>query len=183
MRNRLLIGAMAAVVAACAQPCGSSAAETRLALTPATDTVGIRAYKLGVFPLDGMFHRFDGWLIYDPANRADCHVELHVVVASLTVSSPGMLQRVLGPEFLDAAHYPSLAFHGTCDGNGLNGRLAMHGVTRPFALALDWRHQSVDAVGNLQRSDWGMRALPVLAGPTVRIGVSVNIAGPPHPGP
>jgi polyisoprenoid-binding protein YceI len=183
MRNRLLLGATATVVAACVQPCRSSAAETRVALTPAADTVGIRAYRLGVFPLDGIFHRFDGWLTYDPANRADCRVELHVVVASLTVSSPGMLQRVLGPDFLDAAQYPSLVFHGACDGDGINGRLAMHGVTRPFALALDWRHQSVKAVGNLQRGDWGMRALPVLAGPTVRIGVSVHIAGPPQSGP
>lgn len=169
---------MTALAAACAQPCQSSAAETRVALSPGADSVGIRAYKLGVFPLDGMFHRFQGWLAYDPTNHADCRVELRVDVASLTVSSPDMLQRVLGPEFLDAAHYPSLVFQGACDRDGLDGRLAMHGVTRPFALAVDWRHRSVNAVGRLQRGDWGMRALPVLAGPTVRIDVSVRLAGP-----
>jgi polyisoprenoid-binding protein YceI len=178
MRNRLLLGAMTAIVAACAQPCESSAAEKRVALTPEAGSVGIRAYKLGVFPLDGVFHRFHGWLTFDPTNHADCRVDLRVDVASLTVSSPAMLQRVLGPEFLDATHYPSLTFQGACNGDGLDGSLAMHGVTRPFALALDWRHQSVNAVGRLQRGDWGMRALPILAGPTVRIAVSVRLEGP-----
>lgn len=180
MRNRLLLGATTAVVAVCAQPCRSSAAETRVALSPAADSVGIRAYRLGVFPLDGRFNRFQGWLTYDPTNHADCRVELRVDVASLTVSSPGMLQRVLGPDFLDAAHYPSLAFQGSCDRDGLDGRLDMHGVNRPFGLALNWRQRSVNAVGNLHRGDWGMQALPVLAGPTVRIDVSVHIAGPPR---
>jgi len=183
MRNRLLLEATTAVIMACTQPGGSRAAETRVALTPDADSVGIRAYKLGVFPLDGLFHRFQGWLTYDPTNHADCRVELRVEVASLTVSSPSMLQRVLGPDFLDAAHYPSLTFQGACDRDGLDGRLDMHGVNRPFALALSWRHNSVNAVGNLHRGDWGMRALPVLAGPTVRIDVSVHIAEPPRSAP
>lgn len=179
MRNRLLIGVITAMVAACVQSCRASAAETRVALSPESGSVGIRAYRLGVFPLDGTFHRFQGWLTYDPTNHADCRVELHVDVASLTMSSPAMLQRVLGPEFLDAARYPSLAFQGACDGAGLDGRLAMHGVSRPFALALNWRHQSVNAVGRLQRGEWGMTALPILAGPTVRIDVSVHLAARP----
>ncbi len=178
MRNRLLIGVTTAAVAACVQPCRSSAAEMRIALGPEAGSVGMRAYRLGVFPLDGMFHRFHGWLTYDPANHTDCRVELHVEVASLTMSSPGMLQRVLGPDFLDAARYPSLAFYGACTGDGLNGRLAMHGVSRPFALALTWLHQSINAVGRLHRGDWGMTALPILAGPTVRIDVSVHMAAP-----
>ena len=183
MRNGLLFGASTAVIAACAQPCGARAAETRVALSPNADSVGIRAYKLGVFPLDGLFHRFQGWLTYDPTDPADCRVELRVDVASLTVSSPDMLQRVLGPDFLDAARYPSLAFQGECDRDRLDGRLDMHGVNRPFALALSWRHQSVNAVGDVHRGDWGMRALPVLAGPTVRIDVWVHFPAPPHSGP
>lgn len=183
MRNRLFIGAITAIVATCVQPCRSSAAEARLALSPEADSVGIRAYRLGVFPLDGLFHRFHGWLTYDPANHADCRVELHVEVASLTMSSPSMLQRVLGPEFLDAARYPALAFQGACNGAGLDGRLAMHGVSRPFALALNWQRQSVSAVGRLQRGDWGMTALPILAGSTVRIDVSVHLAAPRHANP
>jgi polyisoprenoid-binding protein YceI len=183
MRNRLLIGVITVVVAACVQPCRSNAAETRVALSPEADSVGIRAYRLGVFPLDGMFHRFHGWLTYDPANHGDCRVQLQVDVASLTMPSPTMLRRVLGPEFLDAARYPSLSFQGACNGDGLDGRLAMHGVSRPFTLALNWRDRSVNAVGRLQRGDWGMTALPILAGPTVRIDVSVHLAAPRQPGP
>jgi polyisoprenoid-binding protein YceI len=180
MRNCLLIGVITAVVAMCVQPCRSHAAETRIAISPEAASVGIRAYRLGVFPLDGKFQRFHGWLTYDPANHGDCRVELYVEVASLTMSSPGMLQRILGPEFLDAARYPSLAFQGACAGEGLDGRLAMHGVSRPFALALTWQHQLVNAVGSLRRGDWGMTALPILAGPTVRIDVSVRLTAQPH---
>lgn len=180
MRNCLCLSAVILLFLACGP---AHAGETRIELTPAAGSVGIRAYRLGLFPLDGAFARFHGWLIYDPANRTDCRVELHVDVPSLAMGSADMTQRVLGSAFLDAARYPSLMFRGACAGARLDGSLAMHGVARPFVLALDWRRRSVTATGRLRRADWGMTALPILVGATVRIAVLVHLAGPPRAGP
>lgn len=179
MRNRLI-----AALLLLAAPGGvAHAAETRIELLPGSSAVSIRAWKLGLFPLDGEFRRFRGWLTYDPANRDNCRVELHVDVASLTMASSMLQASTLGPDFLDAARYPSLAFRGACDGKALDGVLDMHGVTRPFALSLDWQPLMVSAVGRLQRSDWDMTALPVVVGPTVRIAVTAHLAAPRHAGP
>jgi polyisoprenoid-binding protein YceI len=68
-----------------------------------------------------------------------------------------------------------MAYDGTCGPEGLTGMLTMHGVTRPFALTLDWGKPAVTAVGRLRRADWGMTARPLLGGTTVRITVTVPL--------
>ena len=55
--------------------------------------------------------------------------------------------------------------------------LAMHGVTQPFALSLDWNGDGVVAEGRLVRAEWGMTAMSFLGGRTVRIRVTVPLAG------
>jgi polyisoprenoid-binding protein YceI len=144
-------------------------------LAPGSSTVAIRTYGLGLFPLDGRFGRFDGVLSYDPDDRTRCRVVLHVDVASLVMSPGAMTGTVLGPDFLDAAHFPTLAYDGACAPDGMAGALTMHGVTRSFALTLDWHHNVVEAVGRLRRADWGMTARPLLGGRFVRIMVKLNL--------
>ena len=180
MRASVLLALLAAI---CAAISPAHAVETRVELAPGPSAVSFRAYGLGVFPLDAQFTRFHGWLTYDPANHADCRVALSVDVASMTASSPTFVPHILGPEFLDAARYPTLTFEGACDAAGLDGQLAMHGVTRPLVLSLDWARASLTALGRLQRADWGMTAAPMLAGPTVRIEVSAHLAEARHAGP
>jgi polyisoprenoid-binding protein YceI len=108
---------------------------------------------------------------------------LQVDVGSLTMTTASMSEMVLGPDFLDAARYPALAYDGACNAEGLTGQLTMHGVTRPFALTLDRQAGAVTAVGRLPRADWGMTARPLLGGSTVRIEVTVPLpALPPRRG-
>jgi polyisoprenoid-binding protein YceI len=79
---------------------------------------------------------------------------------------------------MDAASFPILSYAGNCRAQGdLEGMLAMHGVTRPFALSIDWSGERVAAEGRLARADWGMTAMPLLGGRTVRIRVTVPLAG------
>ena len=84
---------------------------------------------------------------------------------------------MIGPDFMDAASFPILSYTGICEPKGLSGMLAMHGVTRPFALSVDWGRDAVVAEGRLLREDWGMTARPLLGGRTVRIKVAVPLAG------
>jgi polyisoprenoid-binding protein YceI len=153
------------------------AAPLRIELAPATSEVDIRAYGLGMLPLDGQFARFHGWFIYDPGDPAACQVDLTVEVASLSMSDASTRDTVIGPDFMDAAHFPSLAYTGACQPSGLQGMLGLHGVTRAFGLSLTRTPQRVVAKGELRRADWGMTAMPFLAGQTVRIVVSAPLTG------
>ncbi len=152
--------------------------EASVAMLPGSSSVAFRAYGLGLLPLDGQFTRFQGRYNYDPAAPTHCSVTLQVEVASLVMSSASVGETVLGPDFLDAARFPVLAYDGACEGEGLAGQLTMHGVTRPFALTMDRRANGVTAAGRLQRAAWGMTGRPLLGGSTVRITVTVPLAAP-----
>jgi polyisoprenoid-binding protein YceI len=154
------------------------AAQTSVALSPETGVVAFRAYGLGLLPLDGRFTRFDGRFSYDPDAPTYCSVTLHADVASLAMTPASFGEMVRGPDFLDAARFPALAYEGACGPDGLTGLLTMHGVVRPFVLALDWKHDTVTAKGGLHRADWGMTARPLLGGSTVRITVTVSLPAP-----
>ena len=105
-------------------------------------------------------------------------MELRVQVASLVTEDASLRGTIVGPDFLDAVSFPDLAYAGSCEAGGdLDGKLAMHGVTRPFMLSLVWDRDGVVAEGRLLRADWGMTAMPLMGGRTVRIRVAVRLAG------
>jgi polyisoprenoid-binding protein YceI len=155
--------------------CTAEAAQQRIRLGPPESEVAFRAYGLGFVPIDATFSSFDGWLTYDPDDKASCRVELRVQVASLAAEDASLRGKIVGPNFMDAATYPMLTYTGTCEPNGLGGTLAMHGVARPFELLLDWSRNGVVAEGRLVRAEWGMTAMPALGGRTVRIRVAVPL--------
>jgi polyisoprenoid-binding protein YceI len=175
--KRLTRGTLAVVGALClvATAASASAEPRQLRFGPPSSEVDFRAYKLGVLPADGTFASFSGQLSYDPEDHARCQVELHVDAASVTSDDATTRTMVPGPDFLDVARFPSLAYTGSCNANGLDGTLDMHGVTHPFALTVTWTHDSVVAEGRLLRGDWGMTALPALGGRTIRIRVSIPL--------
>lgn len=167
MRYPTLLAVLAMLV-----PGNAMAAEMRIDLDPGHGSVAIRAYGLGLLPLDGRFNRFQGVLRYDPADHAHCTVVLRVDVASLTMGTETVGEMVRGPDFLDVARFPTLVYDGACRAAGIAGQLTMHGVTRPFALMLEWGKGTIAAVARLRRADWGMTARPLLGGSTVRITVT-----------
>ncbi len=151
------------------------ACATQIELTPATSTVGIRFYGLGLLPIDGNYTRFSGRLSYDPADRSHCQVDLTADTASLTMANTMIRDKVVGPELMDTARYPTLAFTGACQGPALQGALTMHGITHAFDMTLDWLRDRLVATGRLHRVDWGLTARLFLGGTTVRIQVSATL--------
>jgi polyisoprenoid-binding protein YceI len=158
----------------------AEAAPRQVVLAPPGTEVAIRAYGLGLLPFDGTFARFRGSLTYDPDDHSTCKVDLTIETASLAMSNTTVHDNMVGPDFMDAAHFPTLTYTGACQAQGLAGMLGLRGVTRPFELALDWSAGRVVAEGHLIRADWGMTAMPFVAGRTVRIQVSVQLAPPAH---
>lgn len=155
-------------------PAGGRAQPRRTSFGPPSSEVAFRAYRLGILPLDGRFTRFSGWLSYDPEHPEFCEVQLDIEAASLDVAEP-MQAIVAGPDFLDVKKFPSLTYTGSCDGDRLEGALGMHGVTGAFPLSLTWSQHGVQAEGRLLRAAWGMTALPLLAGRTIRIRVMIPL--------
>jgi polyisoprenoid-binding protein YceI len=156
----------------------AQAAPHQIALAPPATEVDFRAYGLGLLPIDARFTRFTGTLTYDPDDHAACRVELTVDTTSLLAQDASLHDTIVGPDFMDAARFPSLDYAGTCQANSIAGTLGMHGVTRPFALSLAWHRDQVMAEGSLQRADWGMTSMPILGGRTVRIRVTVPLTRP-----
>jgi polyisoprenoid-binding protein YceI len=154
-----------------------------LALLPPDSRVELRAYGFGLIPFDGRFTRFHGWIRSDAANPDACQVVLEIDAASLTMPQATVRDGITGPEFMDVAQFPDLAFHGACDGAGVTGSLLLHGQTHPFALGFETSRRAGSLVlsGKLKRAEWGMTARPFTAGSTVRIRVAFpNPANGPH---
>ena len=160
----------------------SCAGAEQIGLAPPATQVGIRVYGLGLVPIDGRFTRFHGTLSYDRADRTSCRIDLVAEVASLAGPNETIRNDIVGPEFMDAAHYPLLTFHGACQGNGIAGQLEMHGVLHGLALDLDRQHGRLVAEGHLLRANWGMTARPFTVGRTVRITVVVTLPNASQPG-
>lgn len=171
----MLRAALLVVVSVACLAVRAQAADLRIAITPPSSEVEFRAYRLGVIPLDGSFREFTGWLTYDPDQHQRCEVHLAINATTVSVPDSAMPGIVAGPDFLDVARFPSLTYSGTCNADGVSGALNMHGVTGAFRLALTWMPDSVQAEGHLLRADWGMTALPLLAGRTIRIRVVIPL--------
>ena len=153
----------------------AGAAPVTVALDPAHARVTFRAYALGLFPVDGAFDRFSGALAFDPAVPRDCHVMLDVDVDSLRMGDGAIRDDVLSRNLLDSATFPRLGFAGDCAGGAVMGALTMHGQTHALALAVTRSGSDVLAEASLERADWGVRGRPLLAGQTIRIGVTIRL--------
>nr|WP_294508054.1 YceI family protein [uncultured Rhodopila sp.] len=154
-----------------------------LALLPPASRVELRAYGLGLIPFDGQFTRFHGWMRTDSANPNVCQVVLEIDAASLAMSETSVRDGITGPEFMDVAQFPDLAFHGSCEGDRVTGSLLLHGQNHPFTLDIESSPSAGTLVfsGQLKRAEWGMTARRFTAGSTVRIRVAFpNPANGPH---
>lgn len=165
---------MSFVALAALMPAFAASAPRTVRLVPGTATLALRAYAMGLLPINSHFTHFDGALTYDPAVPGGCSARLTAFTDSLENSNPVMRETILGPEFLDAAHFPTLTFSGTCStAEAVAGTLSVRGFTNPLAMRLTWTAHGVTAEGEMRRALWGMDARPFTVGPTIRLTVSV----------
>jgi polyisoprenoid-binding protein YceI len=157
-------------------PCFLAAGPARadqISLRPPGSAVELRSYGFGLFPLDGQFTRFGGWMRYDPSHPGTCQVMLDIEAGSLAMSSDSVRDRIIGPGMMDADRFPGLTFQGVCQGTTVAGQLTMHGETHPFSLDYTRSAGKVTATGRLRRAEWGITGSAVIGGPTIRIRVII----------
>jgi polyisoprenoid-binding protein YceI len=158
-----------------------SAWSDQVSLLPPASSVELRSYGFGLIPMDGKFTRFHGWMRYDPANPGACQVVLEIEAGSLAMSNEFIRDRIAGPGMMDVAHFPDLAFRGTCQGQAVVGDLTMHGETHPVALDYTRSGGMVTATGRVRRAEWGIAGSPLIGGSMIRIRVVVPDPFTPQP--
>ncbi len=128
---------------------------------------------LGLTEYSGVFSDCEGTLRFDPADPASMTVEVSVPVASLHTTNAVLDEKLRGPGWLDAAHFPAMRFRSVqvvpTGGNtaDVRGELTLHGETHPLLLRATFNGAAVSPfsgreqlgfslAGTLRRSVWGV---------------------------
>lgn len=83
-------------------------------------------------------------------------------------------ERMLGPEVLDSTHFPEIIFESTHVEHGqegvvvVNGRLSLHGVTKPVSLVAHLKKGGYTGTFALRQRDFGITPVSI-AGGTVKV--------------
>ena len=226
MRSILPVAALLAVAACSPQP-AEKKADPPLVAAPAANaapkppkadipagdytldkshaTLVFRVSHLGFSRYTAAFADFDAKLRFDQSNAGVSAVEATIDPKSLTLPAPpaGFLAELTGPQWLNAATYPSITFKSTKiettgpDTGKVTGDLTLHGVTKPVTLDVTYNggyaghpmdpHARVgfSAKGTFKRSDFGIAYGVPAPGTTMGVGDEVEVtieaefSGPP----
>jgi polyisoprenoid-binding protein YceI len=192
-----LVGALlGACVAgpACAQADANPAAVHGGAfrVEPAHTQIVFSVKHLGFTYFSGMFSGAAGELRLDPANPGGSMIDVTVPVASIVTTVPKLDAELKGPQWFDAARFPTATFKSTkvtSTGEGaatIEGELTLHGVTRAVSLTARFvgagingvnplsRHYTVgfEATGTIRRSEFGVSTAIPFVGDEVRLSIA-----------
>ncbi len=159
-------------------------------LDPARTEIRFEVGAQGYPVTRGVFRQFTSNLAIDFEQPARSKVSFKVAAASLDTQVPALDAYVRGPVFLNTAQFPEITFVS----NGVeklddhrvrvSGLLTMMGVTKPESFLVDVTRQSgitalsLEAVGRIRRSDFGMLGGLPLVSDEVGITVATLAAAP-----
>ncbi len=207
------IFAACALVVALAFPAPDARAEAAAPVAPAGRYTLDKSHASLVFRLSHLgfsfytarFQRFDATLDIDPEKPEAARVEATIDPASLDLPTPpeGFKAALLGPDWLDAGTYPTIAFRSTkVTPTGettatIAGELTLHGATKPVTLDATFNggyaghpmdpnaRIGFSATGTFKRSDFGIAYGIPAPGTTMGVGDEIDVAieaeftGPP----
>lgn len=138
----------------------------------------------------GMFAQPSGTVFLDEATPANSKISATIRVHLITTGVEERDTHLKGPEFFDAAKYPTITFASTAVSRSsatsysVTGNLTMHGVTKPVTLAVSasppFNHaggirRGIEATTTVNRKDFGLRWEFPGEGPGVVVGDHVQI--------
>lgn len=189
----------AAVALACLTVAGSSLAATSTdpdavqagtySVEPMHTRVLFSVLHLGFTHYYGDFTGVSGRLTIDPKNIDAASVQVSIPTASVSTTNPTLDGELKGGQWLDAAADPAITFVSTkVTRTGpktatIEGNLTLHGVTRPVSLDATFNgagpnplsHKytaGFDAIGHLNRSDFGVKKYVPLVSDNVDLIIS-----------
>jgi polyisoprenoid-binding protein YceI len=140
-------------------------------------------HMFGLGPVRGTFAIRSGSAdIAEPLAGSAIHAEIDT--ASFRTGNRQRDSSVLSARFLDAARYPVISFrdgHLSADGRTIGGTLTVREVSRPVSLSIgsvttDERSLTASATVRVDRTEFGVTAMPGLAGRYLDLTVEVRCA-------
>ncbi len=141
--------------------------------------------------VQGRFDRFEGSVEFDPAKPEATVVRGTIEAASINTNNAKRDKHLRSGDFFDVEKYPTLSFESTgvkeVNGNKgeLEGKLTLHGVTRPVVIEVEYLGQGSDPWGNVRagfsmkltidRKDYGLNWNEVLETGGFLVGEEVEI--------
>lgn len=190
--SRLSIATALVLLAGCvtSQRAARSVAGEHFKVDAVHSSIGFRIKHLHVAYFYGRFNDVFGTFDFDQANPANTVLDIHVRAASIDTHN-GMRDRHLkSDEFFDVGRFKEIAFRSTRVNRldehrfSIAGDLTLHGVTRPLTVTVTRTGTGPGTQGEqrsgfetefeIQRSDFGMNAMPNLLGDDVKLTVSIE---------
>jgi polyisoprenoid-binding protein YceI len=148
--------------------------------------------NLGLFDSHGMFDRFMGHLVIDPAHPDRTLIDVDVDANSVSMSWDQGVTMLRSADFFDVSKYPEIHFTSSevrqisPDHYEVDGKLRIRGVAQPQTLDAVLMDRHLDPArgadvadfvvsGALKRSDFGMVADPGFISDTVTIRIHARI--------
>ena len=157
---------------------------------PAGSTVTLSAKELIVSKVGGTIPIVSGKVVTAGGLTAPSRVDVVLQAAALTTHDPKRDADLRSDHFFDVARYPQITFDSDRvrmtgpQTFSIDGRLTMHGVTRPITFdahatgvrgdASGKRRVHYDAVGSFRRSDYGMTYARGVVGNVVKLNVTIE---------
>src|SRR5665213_252890 len=130
---------------------------------------------LGFSTYYGQFPGASGSLTLDAANTAASQLDVTVPIAGVMTASPQLNAELKGPQWFDAAQFPTMTFHSTKivstgpTSADVIGNLTIHGITRREVLKATLNRAAPNPMmktysagfevsGHIKRSDFGVTA-------------------------
>jgi polyisoprenoid-binding protein YceI len=171
-------------------PVTSPAADT-YEIDPAHTSVQFSVRHMMISNVRGEFTKVAGKATGDVADPTATTVEATIDAASIDTRNEKRDEHLRGPDFLDAAKFPTITFKSTKvakagDGWKLSGDLTLHGVTKPVVLDVTnvtaptkdpWGNTRIgaSATTKIDRQDYGIVFNKTLDGGGVLVGDEIAI--------
>ena len=178
---------LAAAVGGTALP---AAANVVWSVDPAGSTVTLSAKELVVAKVGGTIPVTSGTIVTAGGVTAPSRVDVVLRAGGLTTHDAKRDADLRSDRFFDVARYPQITFVSDRvrttgpQAFAIDGRLTMHGVTRPITFdahatgvrsdATGKRRVHYDAVGSFRRGDYGMTYARGVVGNVIKLNVTLE---------
>ncbi len=137
----------------------------------------------------GRFNDITGAFVLDSVDPSQVKLEFQVKAASVDTGNAKRDQHLQGPDFLNAAQFPTISFVSKSvekSGNAyqVTGEMTMHGVTKPITVHLTPTGTGkgptgaeiggIEANVTIHQSDFGITKMAGMIGDSVWINISVE---------
>ncbi len=138
----------------------------------AHSNIGFKVKHLMITNVNGSFDKFDGKVVYDPADPAKAQIDVTISTASVNTGNEKRDGHLSSADFFDVENYPAMTFKSTKfekseDGVKIVGDLTIRGTTREVKLKVDEMSEPVkgpmggtrigaEAHAKIDRRDFGL---------------------------